>query len=157
LAVADLLPYAQLFGTFAAAAGLFISAGQFWRNRKAMTLQHLQDFLKSVNERESALDAAAGDSAKKKHAFVEYLNFLEVYSAAANDGLFIGVARELVCDKILDSLVVIQSAPECHQDFQESISSSVTYSHIRSFLHSHRKSFDERKTVAERASQLPAS
>lgn len=147
LPIADLLPYAQLGASIAAAIGLLISGWQFWRNRQAATLQHIQDFLRSMNERESALASSQDDPAKQRHAFVEYLNFLEVYAAAANSGLFVGVARELVCDKILESLVVLDAAPDWHQQIEISISSGSTYSHIRKFMRRHRRNFDARKAV----------
>jgi hypothetical protein len=88
---------------------LFFTAWQFWRSRKTTTLQHLQDFFKSVIEREAAL-ANATDDQKSRHAFVEYLDFLEVYSAAVIGGLFIGVAKELVRDKLIDSIITLERA-----------------------------------------------
>lgn len=100
-----------------------------------------------MNEREAAL-AAAEDEPARLHAFVEYLNFLEVYSAAANDGLFIGVARELVCDKIIDALVILDAAPEWHQQIENSISSGVTYSQMRTFLRRSQRTFEARKAAS---------
>lgn len=154
LTVADLLPYAQLAAPIAAATGLFVTAWQFARSREATTLQNLQEFFKASNEREAAL-AEAKDDAARRHAFVEYLNFLEVYSAAENGGLFIGVARELVRDKIIDSLVVLDAMPQWHQQIEASISSSVTYSHISEFMARHRRVLGERKRVAAVASKSP--
>jgi hypothetical protein len=147
LPISEFLPYAQVGGTFAAAIGLFISAWQFWRNRKAATLQHLQDFFKSMNEREAALAAGQGDARRQVHAFVEYLNFLEVYSAAVNDKLFIGVAKELVSDKIIDSLVILDATPEWHDQIESSITSKVTYKHIAEFIARNRRTFDARKSA----------
>ncbi|MDH2406811.1 hypothetical protein QCM77_44330 [Bradyrhizobium sp. SSUT18] len=146
--IADLLPYAQLGASTAAAIGLLLSSWQFWRSRKATTLQHIQDFLKSMNEREAALADSQDDPAKQRHAFVEYLNFLEVYAAAVNGRLFVGVARELVCEKIVDSLVVLDAAPDWHQQIESSISSGSTYSHIRKFMSRYRHTFDTRKAAS---------
>jgi hypothetical protein len=146
--VAELLPYAQVGGTFAAAIGLFINAWQFWRNRKATTLQHLQEFLKAMNEREAALATNKDDPPKQLHAFIEFLNFLEVYSAAINKGLLIGAAREIVCDKILDSIVAVDSMPHWHLEIEKSITSGVTYKHIRRFMKRYRRTLDARKHVA---------
>jgi hypothetical protein len=138
-------------GTFAAAIGLFINAGQFWRNRKATTLQHLQDFLKTMTEREEALAVAKGDGAKQIHAFVEYLNFLEIYSAALNTKLFIGAAREIVRDKMLDSIVLIDSMPHWHDEIEKSITSGVTYKHIARFMKRERRTLAARKFAAVQA------
>jgi hypothetical protein len=162
LTLADLIPYAQVGGTIAAAIGsciaaigLFINAWQFRRSRKATTLQHLQDFFKAMNERELALASAKDDAAKQDHAFVEYLNFLEVYSAALNDSLFIGVARELVCDKILDALVLLGNAPQWHEQIEKSFTSHVTYKHIIKFMSRQRRALSARKTVAVLSENKP--
>jgi hypothetical protein len=155
LTLAEVVPYAQVGGTIAAAIGsciaaigLFINAWQFQRSRKATTLQHLQDFFKEMNERELALALAKDDVAKQDHAFVEYLNFLEVYSAALNDSLFTGVARELAYDKIVDALVVLENAPQWHEQVQKSFTSHVTYKHIIEFMKRQRRTLSARRRVA---------
>jgi hypothetical protein len=153
LTVAELLPAA--IGSFIAAIGLFMNAWQFWRNRKATTLQHLQDFFKAMNEREAALASAKGDVAKLSHAFVEYLNFLEIYSAALNGGLFIGVARELVYDKIIDSIVVLGDAPQWHDQIEESFTSHVTYKYIIRLMKRERPTLSARRAVALQAANTP--
>ena len=79
---------------------------------------------------------------------IEYLNFLEVHSAALNDSLFIGVARELVCDKILDALVVLEHAPQWHEQIEKSFTSHVTYKHIIKFMKRQRRALSARKAVA---------
>lgn len=105
------------------------------------TLQSLQEFFKASNERERALADAAGD---KQHAFIEYLNFLEVYSAASNAALFAGITRELVTDKLIDSIVVLKAAVHWHNDIERSITSAVTYKHLRIFMEKHRSAIDSR-------------
>jgi hypothetical protein len=155
LTITELLPYAQIGGTIAAAIGLLINAWQFWRNRRAATLQHLQDFFEAMNEREAALASSKDDVAKRSHAFVEFLNFLEVYSAAVNGNLFIGVARELVCDKIIDSIVVLENAPQWHDKIEKSFTSPVTYKHIIRFMKRERRTLSARRTVAPRAANTP--
>jgi hypothetical protein len=151
LTIFELLPFAQVGGTFAAAIGLFINAWQFWRNRKTTTLQHLQDFLEAMNEREAALAEAKGDEAKQLHAFVEFLNFLEIYSAALNTRLFVGAAREIVQDKVLDSVVTLESMPRWHSEIEKSVTSAVTYKHIRLFMRRRRRTLESRRHVAIRA------
>ncbi|MBR1175380.1 hypothetical protein JQ617_15565 [Bradyrhizobium sp. KB893862 SZCCT0404] len=132
--LSDLLPYAQVISTVAAAAGLSVSAYQAWRGRKSVTLQHLQDFQKAMIEREAALAAAAGDEAKQRHALIEFMNFLEIYSAGINAGLFVGVAHEIVQDKIVGSIVELTKAPQWHEEIDRSITSSTTYKHLLHFM-----------------------
>jgi hypothetical protein len=143
LSVAEYVPYAQLVASGGAAIGLCLTAWQFWRSRKATTLQHVQDFFKAVIEREAAL-AHATDDQKRRHAFVEYLDFLEVYSAAVIDGLFIGVAKEFVSDKIIDSIVELERAPQWHEEIQKSKTSVVTYKYLRKFAAKHQGIIDSR-------------
>jgi hypothetical protein len=154
LTLKEFLPYAQVGSTIAAAVGLFINGWQFWRSRKTTTLQQIQDFFKAMNEREAALGLAENDHAKE-HALVEFLNFLEVYSAAVNVGLFMGVARELVCDKIIDSIVVIDGAPTWHGKIEKSITSNVTYKHISKFMRSHKRTIHARTVAAIQAENIP--
>jgi hypothetical protein len=136
---------AQIGSSLAATVGLFFTAWQFRRSRRAVTLQHLQEFLKSTFEREAAL-ANAADGEKKRHAFVEYLDFLEVYAAAVNESLFIGVARELVRDKIIDSIVALEHAPEWHVVIENSVTSAITYKYLVHFMVKHRALLDARRT-----------
>jgi hypothetical protein len=151
LEISELVPYAQVAGTFAAAAGLFVNAWQFWRNRKATTLQHLQELFRTMNEREAALSEAKGDEPKYIHAFVEFLNFLEIYSAALNTNLFIGAAREIARDKVLDSIVALDSMPHWHGEIENSITSGVTYKHISLLMRRERRVIAARKHAATEA------
>lgn len=134
MSASDLLPYAQATGTFLAAVGLLLNAYQTYRGRKTATLQHLQEFMKAMNEREAALAAAKDDAAKQRHAFVEFMNFLEIYSAATNTCLLVGVAREIVEDKIVDSIVELTNAPLWHDEVEQSIRSAATYTHLGRFI-----------------------
>jgi deoxyhypusine synthase len=138
LSIASYVPYAQIVSSSAAAIGLFVTAWQFWRSRKTTTLQNLQDFFKSVIEREAAL-AQATDDPRRRHAFNEYIDFLEVYSAAVMGGLFTGIAKELVCDKLIDSIVTLERAPQWHDVIDTSVTSVITYKYIVAFMAKHRK------------------
>lgn len=144
MSIASYVPYAQIVSSSAAAIGLFFTAWQFWRSRKTTTLQNLQEFFKSVIEREAAL-AHAADGDKKRHAFVEYLDFLEVYSAAVIGGLFIGVAKELVRDKLIDSIITLERAPQWHDEIQKSVTSVVAYKYLIEFSAKHKKVLDFRR------------
>ena len=139
MAAQDYVPYAQIGSSLAAAAGLCFTAWQMRKARTVAILQSLQEFFKASNERESALADATGD---KRHAFIEYLNFLEVYSAASNSALFAGVTRELVTDKLIDSIVVLKTAVHWHDEIERSITSVITYKHLRMFMQKHRRSVD---------------
>jgi hypothetical protein len=144
LSIAQYVPYAQIVSSGGAAVGLFLTAWQIWRSRKTTTIQHLQEFFKSTIEREAAL-AHATDDEKRRHAFVEFLDFLEVYSAAVIGGLFIGVAKELVRDKLIDSIVTLERAPQWHDEIQKSVTSVVTYKYLIEFTAKHRKVLDFRR------------
>jgi hypothetical protein len=138
LSIASYVPYAQIVSSSAAAIGLFVTAWQFWRSRRTTTLQNLQDFFKAVIEREAAL-AFATDDEKQHHAFNEYTDFLELYSAAVMGGLFVGVAKELVSDKLIDSIITLERVPQWHGIIDTSVTSVVTYKYIVAFIAKHRK------------------
>lgn len=150
MTLCQLASNAPTMGLFFAAAGLFLNAWQFARTRRSTTLQHIQEFLKVVNEREAALSAARGDDEKFRHALVEYLNFLEVYSAAACNKLFMGVARELVVDKLMDAIVILESVTELHPHISGSVTSEVTYKYLRLFMRKNRRELDGRRQAARK-------
>jgi len=110
------------------------------------TLQSLQEFSKASNEREAALAEAEDD---KRHAFVEFMNFLEVYSAAANGGLLSGVTLEFVNDKLIDSIVVLMQLGHWHDTIETSVTGPTTYEHLRKFIRRHKKTIDSRYAAAE--------
>lgn len=149
LATSQAVSYAQIISTTAAAAGLLINAYQTWRSRKAVTLQHLQDFLDAMNDRESALAEHNDDRAKQLHAFVEFLNFLEIYSAAVNADLFVGVAREIVVEKLVDSIALLFVSRDWHDEIKRSITSQTTYKHIRRFVSAHAGAIEAQKRALQ--------
>jgi hypothetical protein len=146
LPISDYVPYAQIGSSLAAAVGLGLTAWQFWRSRAVATLQSLQEFFKASNERESALAEAQGD---KRHAFIEFMNFLEVYSAAANGRLLTGVTLELVNDKLIDSIVVLMQLGHWHDAIEGSVTGPTTYVHLRQFIRRHKKTIDGRYAAAQ--------
>lgn len=103
-----------------------------------------------MNEREAALAVAKDDLAKQRHAFVEFMNFLEIYAAAINASLLVGVAREIVEEKIVDSLVELTNAPQWHDDIEQSMRSSTTYMHLRKFNRKRRSSIKFQADAAEK-------
>lgn len=147
--ISDYVPYAQIGSSFAATVGLALTAWQLWRNRAVATLQSLQEFFKASNEREAELAKAEGD---KRHAFIEFMNFLEVYSAAANGSLVTGVTLELVNDKLIDSIVVLMQLGFWHDAIEGSVTGPTTYVHLRRFIRRHKKTIDGRYTAAQKTS-----
>lgn len=100
-----------------------------------------------MNERESALAMNKDDAAKQLHALIEFLNFLEIYSAAINSRLFVGVAREIVQEKILDSIIELENLPHWHEEIEKSITSATTYKHLRLFIGTHRRTIGTRRSA----------
>jgi hypothetical protein len=148
LSISAYVPYAQIGSSLAAAVGLGLTAWQLWRARAVATLQSLQEFSKASNEREAALAEAQGD---KRHAFIEFMNFLEVYSAAANGGLLAGVTLEFVNDKLIDSIVVLMQLGHWHDVIEGSVTGPTTYLHLRQFIRRHKKTVGDRYIAAQEA------
>jgi hypothetical protein len=147
LPITEYVPYAQIGSTLAAAVGLCLTAWQLWKTRAVTTLQSLQEFFKASNEREAALAQAEGD---KRHAFIEFMNFTEVYAAAANGRLLTGVTLELVNDKLIDSVVVLMRLSHWHEVIEASVTSPATYVHLRRFIQRHKQTINARYAAAER-------
>ncbi len=108
MTLAGLAQIAQVVGVIAAASAATFAGIQMMLARRAAVLQSLQEFFKIASERERALLAAASLD-EKEHAFVELLNFLEVYAAAYDGGLFGSLTKELVNDKLLDAVIIARA------------------------------------------------
>lgn len=115
--------------------------------RKTATIQVVQTFDKAAAEREAAL-ASAADANKKEHAFNEFLNFLELYAALCNRSLVFGIANEIIRDRLIDSVIVLERAPAWHEKIDRAIYHHETFSHLRQFVQKNKRILDERRTVA---------
>ena len=120
-----------------ACLGLAFTALQFGRARKAACLQALQQFSKDANEREAALAGSRPEN--QEHAFVEFLNFLEIYSAAENSRLLTGTAREIVRDKLIDSLCILEKYTHWHPIIENAVITKNNLKHVKLFMSRNRR------------------
>lgn len=155
MSLEDAAKIAPFFSALAACVAALVaatSAGfagfQVMLSRRTATLQVLQVFDKAITEREAALAAADTDQAKE-HAFIEFLNFLELYAGIANRTLLAGLALELVRDRLIDSVVVIERAPAWHDAIDNAIFHQDTFGELRKFLEMHRALLKGRRAVAD--------
>jgi hypothetical protein len=82
------------------------------------------------------------------------MNFLEVYSAAANGGLLTGVTLEFVNDKLIDSIVVLMQLGHWHDVIEASVTGPTTYLHLRQFIRRHKKTIGGRYTAVQTGAGL---
>jgi hypothetical protein len=143
----------QLITAGVAALGLIFVGCQIRDARKTADRQALREFLRGVTEREDRL--IADSNGKKRQAFNEFLNFLEVNAAADNRELFPKTTRSIVVDKLCTSIAVIQEAPDWHGPFCEAVTSSTTFVELGKFMKRNRKAISDR--VAELRSKAAES
>lgn len=122
----------QCVAALAAVVGLPFIGKQIRAARLSADLQSLQTFYRDAQEHERAL-IAAPTSAAKDQAFVEFLNFLELYAAAVNGGLFPKVSRRIATEKLRDSIAVITEMTDWHDKLQDAITSAYTFNSLRDF------------------------
>lgn len=145
--------------TIVAAIGQAASAGIaaitlpliFWQvreARKAADLQSLETFFANTLERESAFVRATNQD-EKLQAFTEYLNFLECQAAALNGGILPKVSRELVRDKVVDSLALIEAQKAWHTELEKAILTPNTFTNLTKFIRRHRKAINHAKAGSE--------
>jgi ATP-dependent DNA ligase len=115
---------------------VIFAAYQVWLGRRTAVLQALQEFFKTISERERAF--ASASSEQRENAFVDFLNALELYAAAYIKRLVTGVSRELVKDKLIDSLVLIEGAPHWHEKIEDAVTSQPTFKYLKRFVTKHR-------------------
>lgn len=132
--------YAALGQCVSAAAGVFGLGFIGWQIKvagRATDFQTLQSFLRDAREHEQALLTSLEDEARDM-AFIDYLNFLEVYASALHRKLFYKTTKELVRDKLVDALALISIMPDWHSKFEKAITSQSTFSSIGVFMRKHR-------------------
>jgi hypothetical protein len=139
---------AQIASGICAAIGLTFVGWQLWRTRQARALEALQKFIEEMNRREAALR----DATDKRHALIEFLNFLEVYAAASRTRLVSGVAREFIDDKLIDSIVILQQSAHWHETIADSINSEIVYKYLRTFTKKQAPLIASRGRVADQHS-----
>jgi hypothetical protein len=146
----DWLPLAQFVAAISAVGGLFFTAFSVSRSRRSSDLQTLQQFSDDTNARERAL-AEAKSNGDYRHAFNEFLNFLELYACAYNDGLIIGRgSKKIVRHKLIDSFIELEAAQQLHADIGEAIDRRSTLIELRKFKRRFRKEYKQRKAERER-------
>ncbi len=131
-----------------AALGLGFVGLQIREARKSSDIQALSEFLRGATEREEALLVAQDDAARKR-AFLEFANFLEVQAAALNGNLYPRVTREIVREKLWDSLAVIESAEPWFDELMAAKSSPTTFKHLLRFRKKERRRIDKVKALQE--------
>jgi hypothetical protein len=146
----DWVPYVQLASGLFAGIGLFFAGYQTLRSRRTTDLQTLQKFSDDANEREAALAEAEGAQARR-HAFNEFLNFLELYACAHNKGLINGRAiNEIVRHKLEDSYIELDAAREWHPHIAAALDRSTTLIELSKFVSRYSQEIVVRKAERDR-------
>jgi hypothetical protein len=142
--------WAPVIGLFVSALAVGFAGVQMRQARKTAVLQVLQEFFKQVTERERALRSAT-DEVEHRWAFVEYLNFLELYAAVCNRRVVRSVAKEMIRDKLIDSIAVIERTPEIHVEIEMAVTTAPTFKHLRRFYRANRNEIKSRPTLLDAA------
>lgn len=112
----------------------------------------LQKFSEDANKREAALAEARTDDARA-HAFNEFMNFLELYACAYNNGLVIGRgSKDIIRHKLEDSYIELDAAREWHPHIVKVLDRSTTFVELTKFIHRHAKEVEGRKAERSRLS-----
>jgi hypothetical protein len=140
-------------GLLLTACGLGMTAWQMRRTRLTADLQALQKFSEDANKQEATLADAKSDDARL-HVFNEFLNFLEIYACAYNNGLVIGRgSKEIIRHKLEDSYIELDAAKEGRAHIAKALDRSTTFAELTTLIRRHRKEVDRRKAERLRAQQ----
>jgi hypothetical protein len=131
----------QWVGALATVFGLPFIGQQILLARRTADFQVLQTFLHDVKSHEDALLKAAS-SGTGDQAFIEYLNFLEIYAASLIRKLLPKTSHKMVQDKIIDALSLIESHDFWKQKFLEAVTSHTTFEYLCQFMKLHRLELD---------------
>jgi hypothetical protein len=133
----------QLVAAASAVAGLFFLGAQVRAGHHISDVQILQEFTRETTARELALLQAETDSHKRR-AFVEYLNFLEIYAGAMNGRLLPPVSRKLISDSLSNALATIQTNAAWSEQLFDAIRTTSTFEEIGRFLSENKKIISEK-------------
>jgi hypothetical protein len=138
-----------------AVVGLFFTAWSIGRSRRTADLQALQKFVDDANKREAAFAEATTDS-ERLHAFNELLNFLELYTCAYNNHLFIGRgSKMLVRHKLEDCFIELDAATAWRPHIDNAVDRYSTFAELTKFVKANRVEIEHRKAASKLA--LPKS
>jgi hypothetical protein len=131
----------QLAAAAAALIGLIFVGLEVRATRKTSDFHNLLEFDRRAAEREHAL-LRAENEATKKQAFFEFMNFLETHAAALNAKLLPRKSRQLVREKLVDSIAVITEEPSWHQTIVDGITSPTAFAELRKFMGREKRAID---------------
>lgn len=126
----------------AALFGLCFIGWQVQQARKTSDLGTLQAFLKEVAGHERDI-LRSETAAQQEESFVAFLNFLEVYAAAFNDGLLAKSSKKVIRLKLISALATIQSLPDWHPKLEDAISSPDTFEEVGKFFKKNKKAISD--------------
>jgi hypothetical protein len=154
LSLDDIIKLAPLASATVACAAAFIAAVsaifagiQIRLAARTAVVQALQSFNKECQERELAI-ANADSTEAKEHAFLEFMNFLELYAGILNRNLLRGLARDLVRDRLIDSMIVIERAEGWHDAIDRAIFHTETFGELRRLMNNNRPILEQRRQAA---------
>ncbi len=141
----------QVVAAAAAVAGLFFLGAQIRAGQRISDIQILQEFTRETTTREFAL-LHGEDDAQKRRAFIEYLNFLEIYAGAMNGRLLPSISKKLVSDSLSNASATIQTNAVWSEQFADAIRTTSTFEEIGRFLSKNKKAISDKAELFRKQS-----
>lgn len=132
----------QAIAAIAGIVGLFFVGFQLRASRQSTDLKNLQKFFEETTNREHALFASKESETDQSKAFVEFVNFLEIYAAAYNKRLIGGISREQIRDQLIETLAVIETNTWSCKKLNEAVTSRSALKELRHFKTRFQKKID---------------
>lgn len=117
---------------------LLFTAVSFRGTKRSGDLTSLIKFVETLQAAEKAFMSESNDS-EKDDRFIELINILEAYCAAYNANLLQRKTKELVRDKIIDSVALINRYPIWLLKFSDAKIGDTSLSELARFEKSHQK------------------
>ena len=134
-----------------------LTAWQMSRTRRSSDLLALQKFHEEASKRESALTEAKSTGEEAwRHAFIEFLNFLEVYACAYNNRLIIGRgSKDIIRHKLEDCFIEVEAAKDLHPHIAAAVDRATTFAELKKLIRDHRNEVDLRRGERARFVEQP--
>lgn len=117
---------------------------------EAQTLGEFLDRSKALADGLFGVD----DSEKRRFAFLDYANFLELYAGLVNARVLHAKAHEIIRHKLISAFAIIETTPDFSALLISGLDTPDTFMEINRFLHKNKSSINAVVISLERSSTL---
>lgn len=146
----DIAAIAQVIAATVAALSLVGIWLQIAHSRKVADVQVIQAFRSEARDLEGTLNSSRTEE-DLEVAFIDFLNFIECYALIVERKLVPETSRELITQKVRDSLAILVANDHWNEQLKEAITGPDTFDALKRFKAKHKQEIFD---LAEKMRQI---